>query len=198
MAVTEAGGETRTAIYRFYDTHRVLLYVGITNEPWRRWREHVLTQPWYPQARHWTVTWHDSEQAARRAELKAIRGERPRFNKADAPEPVPVRSTVHRQAAITACAAWASLSPLMAAVMVAARWYWLKWPVIVVSLDVPVPLALVCLFAFTAEFRRFAAWLDCHVTDGAASIGHERAGKVLALAREQSARVVQLDGRRQA
>jgi len=39
-------GEGRHALYRFYDDRENLLYVGITDDPWRRWREHVLTQPW--------------------------------------------------------------------------------------------------------------------------------------------------------
>jgi predicted GIY-YIG superfamily endonuclease len=45
-----SASEQRTALYRFYDEHENLLYVGISNDPWRRWREHVYDKQWYPQA----------------------------------------------------------------------------------------------------------------------------------------------------
>ena len=81
-------GEQRTALYRFYDASEKLLYVGITNDPWRRWRQHVQEKSWYPQIKHQAVTWYDSRIAAEVAEHVAIRCEHPRFNIAGAVRPV--------------------------------------------------------------------------------------------------------------
>lgn len=81
-------GEQRTALYRFYDADERLLYVGITNDPWRRWRQHVQEKAWYPQVKHQAVTWYDSRITAEMAERVAIRHERPCFNIAGAVRPV--------------------------------------------------------------------------------------------------------------
>jgi len=83
-----SAGEHRTALYRFYDADEQLLYVGITSDPWRRWRQHVLEKAWYPQVKHQAVTWYDSRIRAELAEQSAIRCERPRFNIAGAVRPV--------------------------------------------------------------------------------------------------------------
>jgi hypothetical protein len=80
--------EQRTALYRFYDASENLLYVGITNDPWRRWRQHVQEKSWYPQVKHQAVTWYDSRIAAEAAEYAAIRCQHPRFNVAGAVRPV--------------------------------------------------------------------------------------------------------------
>lgn len=90
--------EERTALYRFYDVNERLLYVGITDDPWRRWREHVREKSWYPQVKHQAVTWYDDRMAADIAETVAIRRENPLFNIAGAvrsakpalPPPLPV------------------------------------------------------------------------------------------------------------
>jgi hypothetical protein len=163
MTTTATVAETRTSLYRFFDEEHGLLYVGITNDPWRRWREHVLTQPWYPQAKHWTVTWHDTEPAARRAELKAIRGERPRFNIADLPAPVQPGFTVREQTVATACSVWLSLGWCLAVSV--ATWH-VHW-VLVVSLPFlftsPAVVAIFGLVFFTGQVRRVLAWIDQHV-----------------------------------
>lgn len=81
-------GEARTALYRFFDADENLPYVGITDDPWRRWREHVRQKPWYPQVKHQAVTWYETRTAAEIAEQVAIKRERPRFNKAGAVRPI--------------------------------------------------------------------------------------------------------------
>lgn len=165
MATTEAGGEVRTALYRFYDAAGDLLYVGITSDPWRRWREHVLTRPWYPRVKSWTVTWYENEEGARRAELKAIRGERPVFNKAGAPEPRTVRFAVRRETAMAVCTVWTLLPVILAVGLGICHWEWLKWPEIIALIDFPAPLALLAAAEFTPQIKQAAAWLDRHVTD---------------------------------
>jgi hypothetical protein len=77
----------QVALYRFYDAREHLLYAGISNEPWRRRKEHSVTQPWYPQVRHQAITWYDSEAEAYAAEQRAIREEQPEFNIAGAVRP---------------------------------------------------------------------------------------------------------------
>jgi hypothetical protein len=84
----------RVALYRFYDAHETLLYAGISKDPWRRRKEHALTQPWYPQVRHQAITWYDTVDAARRAEDKAIWEERPARNVAGAFRPARSRITI--------------------------------------------------------------------------------------------------------
>lgn len=80
-------GRGRNALYRFYDAHGMLLYVGITNSPGRRWQQHMEEKPWYPQVRHQAATWYGSEREARRIETRAIRAEHPKFNVVGAVRP---------------------------------------------------------------------------------------------------------------
>lgn len=88
-----SSGESRTALYRFYDACENVLYIGITNDPWRRWRDHVQAKPWYPQVKHQAVTWYETEAEARWAETVAIRTEHPQFNIAGAIRPPEARVT---------------------------------------------------------------------------------------------------------
>lgn len=68
------------ALYRYWDTEGRLLYVGITNDPIRRRDQHSRDATWWPFASQYVVEWHHNRAAARRAESKAIRRERPMFN----------------------------------------------------------------------------------------------------------------------
>lgn len=70
-----------TALYRAFDEAGVLLYVGITNAPERRWREHVGAKPWWKtEVRNIDVEWFDSRTEAARAESRAVSTERPLHN----------------------------------------------------------------------------------------------------------------------
>ena len=89
--------KTRTALYRFYDAHGMLLYVGITNSPGRRWQQHMEQKSWYPQVRHQAVTWYGGEREARRVETRAIHAERPKFNIVGAVRPAGWRFDLHDQ-----------------------------------------------------------------------------------------------------
>ncbi|MEU6233811.1 GIY-YIG nuclease family protein [Kitasatospora sp. NPDC047058] len=46
-----------TALYRCYDENGWLLYVGITLDPDRRFREHTKTFGWWPAVASTTVNW---------------------------------------------------------------------------------------------------------------------------------------------
>lgn len=161
MAIAKA--EVRTALYRFYDADEALLYAGITNDPWRRWREHVLEKSWYPDSKYWTVTWYDSEPRARAAERRAIKGQRPRFNIADAPEPIPVKFTVRAETVIVACALWL-IAPYLV-ILLPVHWFssWLEPVAPIYLLTAPVAALLVGLVHAPGLLRRFASWFDRHV-----------------------------------
>jgi hypothetical protein len=154
----------RVALCRFYDAREELLYAGISSEPWRRRKEHALTQPWYPQVRHQAITWYDTEWQARDAETRAIRAERPEFNVAGAVRPTRARITIRPLW-------WANAAGML-----------LVAPMLMVMtvLFVPVPLlravlvpgtVVVALVGFAVAFialaivsapqvRRLAAWVE--------------------------------------
>jgi hypothetical protein len=99
----------RVALYRFYDACEELLYVGISNEPWRRRREHAYAQPWFPRVKHQAITWYDTEREAREAENRAIGDERPHFNVAGAVRPTRWRHSIRPELwAKTGFALWAA------------------------------------------------------------------------------------------
>ncbi|MGW2739092.1 GIY-YIG nuclease family protein [Streptomyces sp. NPDC001288] len=75
-------GQTRTALYRFYDENAQLLYVGITKRLQIRWREHArdYATTWWPLVRSNSVHWYPNRTEAGRAERQAIRDENPLYN----------------------------------------------------------------------------------------------------------------------
>lgn len=87
------GRQFRHAVYRFYDQAMALLYVGETNDVDRRWAQHRRARPWWPEVvedpDHMHVEWYfgatarEAETKAKAAESKAIRTEKPRYNKAE-------------------------------------------------------------------------------------------------------------------
>lgn len=72
--------DQRTVLYRFYGARDVLLYVGITSQPGRRWDEHVKSTLWWRKVRRQTAEWFDSREAAEEAEQRAIEAEQPVYN----------------------------------------------------------------------------------------------------------------------
>lgn len=70
----------KSVLYRFFGADDQLLYVGITDQPGRRWDAHMRLQPWWPQVQRQTAEWHPSREAAIDAEIAAIRNEGPRHN----------------------------------------------------------------------------------------------------------------------
>jgi len=70
-----------TALYRFWGSDGALLYVGISNHPDLRWAQHAADKPWWGQVtRKEVVGWYSTRGKAERAEMLAIRSERPRYN----------------------------------------------------------------------------------------------------------------------
>lgn len=73
-------GHPNQALYRFYDATGALLYVGITCDPGRRFKEH-RDKPWWLEVANVRVEHHPHRLSASRAERFAILNERPRYNK---------------------------------------------------------------------------------------------------------------------
>lgn len=71
----------QTALYRFYDRDRRLLYVGITGQPHERWPKHRRSAPWWRRAKFVSVEHWALEHLALDAERAAIAAELPLFNK---------------------------------------------------------------------------------------------------------------------
>ncbi|MFE6355895.1 GIY-YIG nuclease family protein [Streptomyces rochei] len=71
----------RTALYRLYDADDLLLYVGITHNPKRRWSAHSRDKHWWPDVARKTIEWFETRKSAERVEKIEVEEERPRYNK---------------------------------------------------------------------------------------------------------------------
>jgi len=69
-----------TALYRLRDHEGELLYVGITDDLERRWKDHAKDKPWWPEVASKSTEWLPSRSRALTVEAKVIRAERPRYN----------------------------------------------------------------------------------------------------------------------
>ena len=76
-----------TAVYRWYDARDRLLYVGITDEPKRRWQRHAKLSAWWPDAVRRVMVWYDDRPTAELEEKRAIAEESPVHNKVGKPKP---------------------------------------------------------------------------------------------------------------
>jgi len=111
----------RTALYRLHDAGGCLLYIGIANDPERRWLEHAASKGWWSQVDRQDVQWWPSRPEAEAAETAAIRAERPLHNRSKSldrkragkdtwrvpvtPENYPHLSTIQRESLADLCAA---------------------------------------------------------------------------------------------
>lgn len=69
-----------TTLYRFFDENDLLLYVGISGNPGRRFAQHAGDKPWWNQVALSTMEHYDDRESALRAERQAIRNECPQYN----------------------------------------------------------------------------------------------------------------------
>jgi hypothetical protein len=72
--------QVRTALYRLRDSAGRLLYVGISDAPFRRWVEHSTDKAWWPEVAECSLEWFGSRPAALSAEASAIQAEHPAHN----------------------------------------------------------------------------------------------------------------------
>lgn len=70
----------RTALYRLYDEHNQLLYVGVTSDPDQRWESHRAEKDWWPQVRVREIEWVSDRAEALAREAQEIAKRRPRYN----------------------------------------------------------------------------------------------------------------------
>lgn len=68
------------ALYRFLGEQGALLYVGITNNPGRRFAQHSSGREWWHEVAEIRIERFSDREAALAAERQAIRTERPRYN----------------------------------------------------------------------------------------------------------------------
>lgn len=70
----------RTALYRAFDAHGSLLYVGISINALRRIAQHSDNAIWFSELASFEVEWFETRSEAAEAEKAAIQSEAPRFN----------------------------------------------------------------------------------------------------------------------
>jgi predicted GIY-YIG superfamily endonuclease len=75
------------ALYRFFDAGGDLLYIGITNDPGRRWGRHATDKPWWIEVDRIELERYPDRTSVLDAEQKAIKEERPRYNVLHAAKP---------------------------------------------------------------------------------------------------------------
>lgn len=75
----------RTAVYRLYNKAGALLYVGISDRPEKRFKQHRRYQPWWPEVVTREIEWRDDRYAAEVEEFRAIGAENPIYNVQHAP-----------------------------------------------------------------------------------------------------------------
>ncbi|MET9725434.1 GIY-YIG nuclease family protein [Streptomyces zaomyceticus] len=69
-----------TCLYRLFDKNSTLLYVGISNTPKERWKQHAADKPWWPLVATRGEEWYLERRDAEKAERVAREVEKPRFN----------------------------------------------------------------------------------------------------------------------
>lgn len=76
---------THTCLYRAFNNEGVLLYIGISGDWAKRWRQHLTDHPWYYEVAHLEVKWFASRREAQVAEALALFTEYPLHNGAGTP-----------------------------------------------------------------------------------------------------------------
>lgn len=76
----ESDDTRRTALYRLRDDAGQLLYIGISEDPLRRWPEHAKGKAWWPKVVDLSLEWFGSRTEAFAMEAAAIRSEQPLHN----------------------------------------------------------------------------------------------------------------------
>ena len=67
-------------LYRFYNSSGVLLYVGVTNDPPRRFGDHRKAKEWWSEVARINLEMFAGRDELLRAEIEAIKIEHPLYN----------------------------------------------------------------------------------------------------------------------
>lgn len=70
------------ALYRLFDANNLLLYVGISDDPRARFRQHRADKDWWPEVATREIVWYPARDEAAKAEVQAIITEGPKHNRA--------------------------------------------------------------------------------------------------------------------
>ena len=71
---------TRTALYRCFDATGALVYIGVSDKPEDRLKQHAANSPWHRYVAVTAEEWCDSRDDAFVKERQAIAAEKPLFN----------------------------------------------------------------------------------------------------------------------
>lgn len=113
----------RTALYRYFDVNRDLLYVGISIDPDERWKQHrYSSKKWPALVSYRTDQWLNSKWEAEEAEIEAIKAEKPRFNGAHNFTEAPIESVAWPRFRGSQAAAASYLTCLMRGEIATGRW----------------------------------------------------------------------------
>ena len=73
-------GEPGQTLYRFFNRGGQLLYVGITDDVFKRWRQHSVDKPWFGEVSRFERDWYPDRDSVLAAEKHAIITEKPKYN----------------------------------------------------------------------------------------------------------------------
>jgi predicted GIY-YIG superfamily endonuclease/ribosomal protein S27E len=77
---------TPHVLYRFFNAQDELLYIGITKNPWHRFKSHQNQKAWFRDVAKSTMEHFPSRRELITAEIRAIQTENPKYNRAHALE----------------------------------------------------------------------------------------------------------------
>lgn len=84
-------GSQPTSVYKYYDAHKILIYVGMTSGGITRNRQHNADKAWWPCVAEQDVEHFDDRDAAHLREVELIQSFRPPFNIQHNPEHADIR-----------------------------------------------------------------------------------------------------------
>jgi excinuclease UvrABC nuclease subunit len=73
--------EDSTAVYRAYDHSGKILYVGVSDEPGKRFSKHEAAGLWFDRCRRLEIDWYDSRSEALMHEARLIHELQPKYNR---------------------------------------------------------------------------------------------------------------------
>lgn len=72
--------EVGQTLYRFYNRGGELLYVGVAENPFKRWQQHSKDKPWFGEVSRFETDWFPDRPSVLAAERRAIKVESPKYN----------------------------------------------------------------------------------------------------------------------
>ncbi len=68
------------AVYMFFNQEDQIIYIGVSQNPYQREREHKKTSAWFEHVARMEIQWCTTREKALKIEKARIRHYRPRFN----------------------------------------------------------------------------------------------------------------------